>query len=410
MAHLFASLKRLVFPSTDNTSSMTAQLLPHLQPFTPQSNHHSLSHFRCFPDLPAELRRKIWRHSLERERIIRMLLYIDDWNEIHNPTGKAPYSIIVSGHQALSKLLRLNQESRKAALEFYRVHIPCQFSGTEKIKTSENANTTPGTFYFNPEFDFLKIYSQWLVKDTLLDFIHRLKTVYDPRHIGLLNLAVTINDLNANDHFMVQPADVNPEVRKSFTDTLNQLQEVFFLSTRGQGRQILGWTSNISGDTILTRSIPIAQRTPTFERLGRDPRAIAEDLTHIYLDASSLKDVITLWQRMLKKWGASPPNIQYRLYVAFAPHLEDDRIYDRTTAESWLQKEDYKLKRIIEFPEEYPGAKPEKYKNEDLEKAVRPAFGFWLFPIESLDQEDDSKELLDLSGFWPDLALKSLPG
>lgn len=385
---------------------MATQLLPHLQPYTPLPTHHGLSDFHCFPELPVQLRRKIWRHSLERERIIRTLLKIYNMNESTSPTFKPRYSVTVSGHQTVSKLLRINQESRETAFDFYRVHIPCQFSGT---KNDINENTIPGTLYFNPEFDFLRISLQWFVKNTLLDFIHRLKTVYDPHHIGLLNLALNVNDLNGNDIYMIHPSDLDPEVRKSFIDTLNQLQEVFFLSNTGHGRQILGWSSSITGDTIINRSIPIGPRTPTFERLGRDPRAIAEDLTHVFIGGLNRKRVITLWQQLLKKWGASPSNVKYRLYVAFEPHHEGDRIFNRTSAEAWLQKEDNVWNAIVEYPEQYPGAKLEKYKNEDLEKVVRPAFGFWLFPIESLDQEDDSKVLLDMSKFWPELALKSLP-
>ena len=66
------------------------------------------------------------------------------------------------------------------------------------------------------------------------------------------------------------------------------------------------------------------------------------------------------------------------------------------------------------------GAALEKYRNEDLEKAVRPAFGFWLFPLESLGSLTEegvseseefahkSKQLRDMTGYWPELALSNV--
>jgi len=70
----------------------------------------------------------------------------------------------------------------------------------------------------------------------------------------------------------------------------------------------------------------------------------------------------------------------------------------------------------------YPvGAEHEKFRNEDLEKAVKPAFGFWLFPLEALGplpKEGTSvdwgihfraKRMVDMSEHWPELALVSLP-
>ena len=54
----------------------------------------------------------------------------------------------------------------------------------------------------------------------------------------------------------------------------------------------------------------------------------------------------------------------------------------------------------------------EKNKNEDIAKAVQSAFGFWLFPIETLDAKYipySAHEMFDLSAYWPELAVSSLP-
>jgi hypothetical protein len=50
----------------------------------------------------------------------------------------------------------------------------------------------------------------------------------------------------------------------------------------------------------------------------------------------------------------------------------------------------------------------------DMDEAVKPAIGFWLFPIEALDAIPEARtpwsegSMLDLSKYWPELALFSL--
>ena len=63
------------------------------------------------------------------------------------------------------------------------------------------------------------------------------------------------------------------------------------------------------------------------------------------------------------------------------------------------------------------GALYGKYKYEDLEKAVKPAFGFWMFPVDvfgkvpASDDESENiftKQIVNMSEHWPGLGLKSL--
>jgi len=61
-----------------------------------------------------------------------------------------------------------------------------------------------------------------------VDFLHRIKTIYDPRHIGALNLALSpaiLYDLKNDIHISTKPPD-------SFLDTIKQLKEVFFYANR----------------------------------------------------------------------------------------------------------------------------------------------------------------------------------
>ena len=424
---------------------------PHLQIFGPDWNTHGEeSKFPLFPLLPQEIRLKIWRHSLQRHRIIKVDLKARTELPVTQATERiAPssenkrYCIVVHGYQVLSKLLRVNCESREAALEFYRVHLFCQLTG----RTTGEEGTKPGTLYFNPEHDFLHISPESPVKDTLVDFLYHLKATYDPHRIGLLNLAVELNDLNANDLYKLKSSDLDSEVRTAFVETLTQLQEVFFVSTPRAGRQILGYQSGIpTSETIFNRSFPIMTVTPSFERLHRDPRLIAQDLRQVFAGTFDPRHMLHLWRVLLKKWDVSPPQIEYRFCLAFAP---GDQIYNRENAQRWLQQEDDAWtnpsgdgsaegshiqdeentdKPFSDFSSFFKtnvrsrsGASSEKYKNEDLEKAVKPAFGFWLFPIDSLGALSEEgisedvgfqpkpKDLLNMTEYWPELALSSLP-
>lgn len=221
-------------------------------------------------------------------------------------------------------------------LDFYRVHIPCTLRRENIFKKTKAA----GIFHFNPEYDFLHITPEPPVKNTLVGFLYHLKTIYDLRRIGLLNLVIDLNDLNANDLYKLESSDLDPNARTAFVDTLMQLQEVFFISTPRAGRQILGIMSNLPTTEILfNRSFPIIAKVPNFKRLQRDPRPVAEDLKKIFVGTFPPLQTLDLWTRLLKKWRVSPTQIEYRFLLGFEP-VESYQIYDRESANRWLQAED----------------------------------------------------------------------
>ena len=369
---------------------------------------------------------------MRRQRIIRL--------RINNQRGKTAseasenpdsvangelYFTVVDGSQLLSKFLRVNEESREEALNFHRVHLPCRFTGG----ASKEGPTSHGTLHFNPEWDVLYISAEWPAQDILIAFIHRLKTIHDPRHVGLLNLAIDGNGLNGNDIIGVQPAEVRSETRSAFVETLTQLREVWFVSTPLVGRQIVGPLSGFgTAGAMFNRSFPIASTLPTFERLPRDPRSISKDLENTSgLDSS--RDVLQYWLRLLKKWQISPQKVRYRFFLAFDPRIAGGNISDQVSAKAWLQNQEDQWNGQgpsdgflpKDMQAKWPvGAQDEKYRNEDLENAVRPAFGFWLFPLEALGRIGGDGRLVDetrprgemfrdMTEHWPELGLSSLP-
>src|ERR1700694_431322 len=150
----------------------------HLQIFIPAyATADGESSFCLFPQLPTELRLKIWQQSLQRQRLIHVHLEgptertVAQAVETSSSSHKRErYRAIVEGYQVLSKLLRVNSESREVTLEFYRVHLQC----TLKRGSIYEETKAPGILYFNPEYDFLHISPEPPVKDTLVDFLYHL--------------------------------------------------------------------------------------------------------------------------------------------------------------------------------------------------------------------------------------------
>jgi hypothetical protein len=161
--------------------------------------------FPLFRFFPVEIRRKIWQHSLQRHRYIHIRLQprIDqpDFEE------RRLYCIVACGYQLLSKLFRVNRESRDVAVHFYRVNLPCEFSKAETL----HETTKHGTLHLNPEYDILQVSPLWGVKNIVIDFLYHLKATHDPLHIGTRNLAMELNDLNGNDLHQIRASDLDPQ-------------------------------------------------------------------------------------------------------------------------------------------------------------------------------------------------------
>ncbi|KAH7253632.1 uncharacterized protein BKA55DRAFT_663084 [Fusarium redolens] len=238
-----------------------------------------------------------------------------------------PYYPVVEGHQLLSKLLRVNVESREAVLSFYRVHLPCWLTGG----VSKDRLWVSGT----------------QDKMAIVDFVCELKTKHDPRNLGG----------SAHGLHTIESSGIEPSKMHTFKEIINGLDEIWF---------------------IFIQSFPISAASPSFDRIGPDPRTVENDLSHLHvLDPNDVK----------------PTEERYRVLLAFKPHCKG--IYNLKDAEYWLQKEDrrWMAKSIGRMPaSETPG-----FRDEDLDKAVKPAFGFWLFPVDAFSDENKSAELQELS-------------
>ena len=405
----------------------------HMQSINPTlSGQKAEGQFRCFWWLPKELRLKIWRQAMEQHRFLKVSVKDRvrcDHGVSEKTSTEAPYCVHVDGHQVLSKYLRVNQESREETLKFYRVHLPCRLYTR---LTDGDRSTTPGILYINPEVDYLYISFEWSVKDTLFSFFNRIKNVHDSQHVGILNLAIDVNTLNGNDLCLLQPSDINPEDLNAAREILMHIREVFFVSTPRVGRQVMGILSGLpTGDTFWNRSLPIMARPSSFQRLKRDPRNITEDLERVHVGLSDPRTMSSQWLEFIEKWTGSPhaSQTQYHFLLAFDPIIgSGEGILDSACAEGFLHREEdnwtneeggrsstwFSGRDDLKWP---IGATREDYDAQDKASFVKPAFGFWLFPMQAMGplQEDGvpegegfrhrGKAILDLKEHFPELAL-----
>jgi hypothetical protein len=146
---------------------------------------------------------------------------------------------------------------------------------------------------------------------------------------------------------------------------------------------------------------------PNFEILGPDPRPIAQDLKKLNIDDP--RRSFSTWQAVLRYWNVPLSNdTSYKFLIAY----QQGYTYDGATARKLLEWEDKRWRN----PEVGKGQTVEL---EDLEKAIKPAFGFWLFPVDAFGSfrpdgdpvpngETNGREYKDASGFYPELALSTL--
>ncbi|KAJ5713386.1 uncharacterized protein N7483_010567 [Penicillium malachiteum] len=244
-----------------------------------------------------------------------------------------------------------------------------------------------------------------------------MKHSYDPFHVGVLRLALNHELLRIIQEGIQQwySKDLDselgglsrkimevppyPTIMQSFKDTVVQLRELYFVSSRCRRQNFehteLDWPT-------FNRSLPIRPPMPAFEIYTQDPRSIQADLGQLLLGENP-RDMPFRWREILHQLGVSPANIDYHFMLASDPPNQF-AITNRKNATEFVQHEDNEWTgawrlgnslrngnwalRYMEYTDRFfeceIGALHEKNLNEDLTKAVKPAFGFWLFPLKAI--------------------------
>jgi hypothetical protein len=389
---------------------------PHLEIFNPVQSIGEERRFLQFPRLPTELRLQIWRYALQKRRIIQIALFpikqistatFGPENIINYGIDSEQYCVYVEGHGVLSKFLRVNREARETALSFYRIHIPC-VHGSQYLPIIYKV---AGAIYLNPEYDFLHIRQNWIRNDSWVDFIHQLKTTWDPRHVGLLN--VILDDSHYLSRAKSGISLMTAQSKSGFLQSISQLHEVIFWNVSLGHRIIVApHYGPLTPDMVLNRSFPIIPNTREFEFLGADPRPVDHDLKRLNMCGGDPRRFYSTWRSLLTKWGVSPPPQTNYRYL-FAQESRDVR--NRTGARDFLEKEYERWTNPTDPDFAFGGEGPGPI--------VKSAFGFWLFPVDafglfhddgSIKYRDDERpprlgiRWPDMSASRPELALSSL--
>jgi hypothetical protein len=402
---------------------------PHAFPIFNDSMANETTVFHVFPLLPKELRLLVWRHALHRERIIRVHLTHTnlEYPETGLPSGPLEqtckytgrYLTTIEGHQVLSKHLRICRESREETLAFYRVHIPCRFARVPNklgdlgffIETSKTRQglTAPGTFYFNPDWDFLHI-TCWPDANAIIPpFLHDLKTQYDPCGIGLRNLVIGYRAI-CRSFYDLEPTKLSPDLQACVEQTLRQLDELIVHKTSRFGRVHLGFPSHVSPDTWFNRSVPITTNVPAFSRVAVDPRPISNDLAKQCMGGGDWRNNPQL-TNLLARFGILPAETttQFKFQLSIGL-VRDDELLSREDAQLWLNQ-DYEKWWVDRS--RWSHGDPTVFDGQEYIMDVRPAFGFWLFPmdtgLEVTEIGGRDQGIFDMRGCVPQLGLSYMP-
>ncbi|KAI9146968.1 hypothetical protein HJFPF1_12997 [Paramyrothecium foliicola] len=380
----------------------------HLQMFKLPPAPAPCDTFHHFSNLPPELRNKIWWHAMQRQRMIKVcvrppeLVHAVVRTRLESMPANQDtrkYGLTVGGLQTMSKMFRINQESREAALSFYRVRISCWLAQ----EAGYGGLGEPGTLYFNPEHDCLQFIQN---HGPIHEFWYDLRTTYDPHHIGLLSLGIEQDGLDGPAGLCyVDASNVTSPVLECFKETLLQIRQVFFLHVQPCGRYVYRLYNNLESHQYV-ENLGIPLEVPTaiyFDVLRPDPRSVCADLPKVYIQSDS-NEMIQSWKRLRRNWlgdsGKAQPDERVLLslgnnYYGIRSHQElNARLQE--SRELWLESRQKHQKALF----------------EDTASSAQSAFGFWLFPTEAFARSDPMNrprgypaKILDLSAYHPELGL-----
>ncbi|KAL8381124.1 hypothetical protein RB595_005418 [Gaeumannomyces hyphopodioides] len=286
--------------------------------------------FHPFPRLPVELRSWIWLHFLRRSRFIPIRI-----GKAPNAHGQSDYAavnslgkIISSAGRyyvchygsSLSPLLSVSSEARKAALDFYRVHLPLSYPD----HPDEDKHPC---LYMNPEHDVLapiefqddtvRHWRPW----NMASFLHDVRA-YDPKDVGVVRLALRPNSSllhyehgDADNKVLVSKkllGAIHPQAAASLRDILDsRLSTVFLLNhyilrdyycrrvARPEGTFHL-FTPNVLHGYPLCRHL---ESVTDFDWLEADPRPVEAEIKEVAFYADDPDKYFDGWRQVEKALG-----------------------------------------------------------------------------------------------------------
>lgn len=236
---------------------------------------------------------------------------------------------------------------------------------------------------------------------------------YDPKDFGILRLALD-NDL-VSDLCRMNPSLIDA-AQTSLKLSLKKLQQIVWMAGSLIGRPIMGVRSNLP--TVGYRfihSMPIMSANASFDLLCPDPRPIQDELQYTATATMDPRKLSLLWHGFLTNSCIIRHRPQEIILFGVEPSIYGPKVHDADTArsfpreeqEGWLRGQKESASLVKNYAHRVPIEGP-----EELDKAVRPAFGFWLVPMNALKDPEPSPvfsfPVFDLRGQHVELALAHL--
>ncbi|RBR21439.1 uncharacterized protein FIESC28_04976 [Fusarium coffeatum] len=284
------------------------------------------------------------------------------------------YEIKVYRQWKISKLFRTTSESRRVALSFYRVQLPCWYSWGKYWTTSKKT-----TLYICPELDTLEF-----------DNTHHFECfandvwTHDRLRVGVVNLAMPSCDL-----FLHKTWRLGGKNKALFKETLLRIER-FIVMERGSR---MGWLNRDKTSSIRSPSYhgcPVYGNTFGFERLPCDPRLGDEHLKRIFTGPYDPRMHFHEWFRTLKALGIKH---NHKVAYQFGMCIETDSRHDvhqglytndRDAAAEWVRENEQRFQSMMREKFTREGMEYPPLEDQGLEQAPQQAIGFWLFSLESI--------------------------
>lgn len=378
--------------------------------------------FPQFALLPWELRNQVWGFALRKRRLLRLCI-----TERH-PEGLEEHesrsirygrcSLLADGYQAFSKLLSVNSEARKAALEFYRVQLPCVLNSC--YEEGKNKGGRVGKLPFNPEYDILWFNQKFEDLHHLSDFLSAIGE-HDSRQVGLCNLAIPV--INSPMAATLGFSDPPPTYLDSgFRRTAQNIRE-FYLVSETNSYHLANVKDHYNqsgqphcGAAQITQSLsPLMADIPSFDVLRRDPRPIASDLFRAFLGFDHLMSETHYWTIYLAGWGVDESRLESRVLFVYRdsnPSLPPEApSYEGPSVQ---RSRIPNMDRVLYEPASSSAPSINLTTEKQPSKAGDClAVGFWLFPFRAFTQKNiiqpEAAQIWNLSNYWPELGLFHLP-
>ncbi|KAF4445751.1 Zinc finger ZZ-type and EF-hand domain-containing protein 1 [Fusarium austroafricanum] len=190
------------------------------------------------------------------------------------------YAPLVYERSTIGKLFRVNSESRKAAMRFYRVHMPCYYHW------KDGEIWRKGILFLRPELDTVQLgiskHFALLASDVF---------TLDSRHVGLVYLAVPPRySWNSEP----KPPESDDELRHLWQLVLSRPRNVILVGRKAdsiyrRGHSVLILESMRCWEPRCR--VPIPTEVSRFDRLARDLRSLGNDFDQNYVTFSHSDEI-----------------------------------------------------------------------------------------------------------------------